>query len=203
MTTNFTGTVNASVRLNAPTVGTLAGDLALAPAGANVAVAAGKTLTADAVTTSSAATDLTLNATGPNINCSGKTLTNVGGLVTPVLQAVTAGPAATANATPLALLTLPIPTNTCYLVEISVAAASPTGAATADSGAWFDRVRVTNRAGVATLVSMQSSSSADAGLAAATVVHSAAGANLVTTVTGLAGLGVRWSARASYVAAAS
>ena len=145
----------------------------------------------------------TINATGANINCSNKTLINVGGIVSPAIQAVAAGPAASADATPVALLTLPVPANTCYLVTSEVVAVSPTGATTVDAAAWRDLIRVTNRAGVLTLTPMTNSATQDAGLTAATVVYSASSANLVATVTGVAGLGIRWAARASFVSVAS
>lgn len=233
-TQTINGTLNVTVRVNAPVVGTTGGDLVLQPAGPNVAlaagkvlkadqftsasaatdlsltatgagvaVAAGKALKADQLTTTSAATDLTLNATGANINCSGKNLVNVGGLTTPNLQAVAAGPLATGDATPTALLTLAIPANTSYMVESSVSAVSPTGGPAVNAAGFVDVMRVTNRGGVLTVYAVSSTVTADAGLSAASVAYAASGANLVGTVTGVAGLGVRWAALASYVGAAA
>jgi hypothetical protein len=199
-----TDTINTTSGGNLSIATSGSGNILLSPAG-QVQVAAGATLTVDIISTTSAATNLSLNPTGASINCNNKTLINVAGISGGGLNFLS-GTVATANATPATIVAFPTVSNTGYIlyIETSIITAATVGGNATAGASFTDTVRVYNSNGTVTLPGSDSSgrttstSNIDAALSGITVTYVISGTTINVTATGLGATNIGWSSTVWY-----
>ncbi len=167
------------------------GQVAFSGAGVNLATlsSAGLLLNAGVISTTSG--DLILNPAGSNVDFSGKTLTNVGGISSDPNRYEVIGPqVTTVDATPTIIFTIPT-VAAAYTALVDLAVASGTS-----SGSCSVRLQIKNT-GVAIVNVMSQDKRFDAAIVAATLLVSATGANVNLTATGIAATVMKWKVAAT------
>ena len=144
----------------------------------------------DGITSSSG--DLVIGSATGNINMSGKTLTNVGGIVTNPNYTQIFGSVTTANASSTQLISIPTTTGTSYLLQTTITASNTTS--TTDSATFIISIKATNNlAGSLSITSpFNTITSVDASLSTCTVAYAVSGINILINVTGVAATTIKW-----------
>lgn len=155
--------------------------------GASIATLNSTGLTLGGQTISTVAGDLVLNPAGSNVDFSGKTLVNVGGISTnPNRYEVVGTQVTTVDATPTVILSIPT-VNGVYNAQCDVAVASGTS-----SGAQSIRVQIKNPAGTVTTSLMLSDRRFDVPIAAAVINVVVSGTTVQLIATGIAATTIKW-----------
>jgi hypothetical protein len=167
------------------------GSIGAASAGSNLFTVSSAGFSLD-VPITTAVGDLVLDPAGGNINCSGKSLTNVGGIfINPDRYEVTGAVITTTDNTPTVILTVPL-TIAGYSIAIDIVYVDGTSVASANL-----LVQANNASGTATMVLLTSNMRSDVSLSAAGVAASASGTNIIVTATGIAATSIKWQAAAA------
>lgn len=136
--------------------------------------------------------DLVLNSATPNINLSGKTLTNVAGIVVNPNFTQAYGNLTTTNATPTTLISIPMAAGQSYLIQTTISGSNVTSGS--DSVALMLSVRATCGALGAISLSPQFNTeiSADVALSSCSATYTISGQNVIVVITGVAATTINW-----------
>lgn len=187
MTTNYFGTVCASVGLATPTISNGGCDM-------HVNLNEGAAFRADRISTSTPGADLHLDSSGENIDCCGKRLINVGAVVG-TDKTGDAARGTSAGAAPFQLMSLETATDTAYVVTSSVAAMGAGAGA-----AYFHVFSVCNCGGALTVTQMVASEHVPPALAGLSFEFVTDGTALRAVACGLAATAIKWAGSLTYSA---
>lgn len=163
------------------------GVLGFSGTGANLATLNSTGFTLSGQTISTVIGDLVLNPAGSNVDFSGKTLVNVGGISTnPNRYEIVGNEVTTSDATPTVILSIPT-VNAAYNAQCDVSVASGTS-----SGAQSMRLQIKNPSGTVTVNSMLKDRRFDTPLAAAVVNVVVVGTTVQLIAVGIAATTIKW-----------
>lgn len=165
------------------------GTIGFASNGVAAATMSAAAITVNAPITTSGGQDLVLNPTGGNIDMSGKTLTNVGGISVNPNRSNIVGPiVTTTDATPTVIFTLPTTVDSVYNVVLDIVIAS-----NPNSGAIRKIYMVKNTNNVITTVDIVEDKTLDNALGNIMLSHGTNGTGATIIATPVSGT-IRWFA---------